>query len=58
MQRGAFDLEMILPLLAAVVVGGYLGSYMGSFRFSPRVVQKTMGVVIVVAIGFLIRKFL
>lgn len=58
MQRGAFDMEMILPLLAAVVVGGYLGSYMGSFRFSPRVVQKIMGMVIVVAIGFLIKRLL
>lgn len=58
MQRGAFDVGMILPLLAAVVVGGYLGSYMGSFRFSPRVVQKVMGIVIVVAIVFLIKRLL
>ncbi|MBT3351079.1 MAG: sulfite exporter TauE/SafE family protein [Nitrospinaceae bacterium] len=58
MQRGAFDMEMILPLLAAVAVGGYLGSYMGSFRYSPRVVQKVMGIVVVVAIGFLIKRIL
>ena len=58
MQRGAFDMEMVLPLLVAVVGGGWLGSYMGSFSYSPRVVQKIMGIVIVVAMGFLIKRFL
>lgn len=55
-QRGAFDMEWILPLVAAVAAGGFLGSYMGSFRFPPWTVQKLMGVVIIIAIVFLVRR--
>jgi uncharacterized membrane protein YfcA len=57
-QRGAFDVGFILPLLAVVIVGGYLGSYMGAFRYSPRTVQKLMGAVIIIAIGFLLKRVL
>ncbi len=58
MQRGAFSMELILPLVAAVVAGGFLGSYMGSFRFSPRTIQKLMGIVLIAAIVFLLRRLL
>jgi|TARA_B100000315_G_scaffold139430_1_gene128474 hypothetical protein len=56
MQRGAFSMELVLPLVAAVVVGGFLGSYMGSFRFAPLTIQKLMGIVIIVAMVFLLRR--
>ncbi len=57
-QRGAFDTEILLPLMAAVLVGGYVGSHFGSHRFSPRTVQKTLGVVIIIAIGYLLKNLL
>lgn len=57
-QRGAFDAGILLPLMGAVLVGGYVGSHFGSHKFSPRTVQKTLGVVIIIAIGYLLRNLL
>lgn len=55
-QYNSIDLSQYVPLILAVVAGGALGSFMGSTRFSPKTMQKILGVVIVVAIGFLIPK--
>ncbi len=49
-QRGAVDFETILPMVLAVLAGGYIGSYFGSFKFKPVIIQRTLGVVIVIAI--------
>lgn len=57
-QRGPFSGMFILPLLGAVVIGGFIGSYMGAHRFKPRTVQKILGVVILLAILYLLRKLL
>jgi uncharacterized membrane protein YfcA len=55
-QYNAIDLTNYIPLIMAVLAGGTLGSFMGSFKFSPKVMEKFLGAVIIVAIIFLIRK--
>ncbi len=56
LQFNSIDLTSHIPLIAAVIVGGTLGSFMGSFKFSPKVMEKTLGAIILVAILFLIKK--
>ena len=58
LQYNAIDLTNYIPLLVAVVIGGLLGSWLGSFKFSPRVLEQVLGVIIVVAIVALSRKVL
>jgi len=55
-QRGAFSGEVILPMVGAVVIGGIVGAHVGSQRFKPRTVQRTLGIVILLAIFYLFRK--
>ncbi len=50
------SLSVLLPLLIAVAAGGYAGSFLGANRFSPRAMQRLLGVIILVAILFLGRK--
>ena len=57
-QYNAIDLKQYIPIIAAVLVGGAVGSAMGSTRLSPRVMEKILGLVILVAIIFLVRKVL
>ena len=54
-QHGIDGLE-IMPLLVAVLLGGLGGSYAGSARFSHRTMDKILGVIVLVAIVFLIRR--
>jgi hypothetical protein len=56
LQRQIPDLRMMAPLLAAVLVGGFVGSHLGSARFSAKTVRRALGVVILVAIGLLIHR--
>jgi hypothetical protein len=55
---GYFDLQFILPLAIAVLIGGFVGSYMGAIKFNPKTIQKIMGGVIIIAILFLIKGLL
>ena len=55
-QHNPIDLTDYIPLIAAVLAGGALGSFMGSFKFSPRVMEKMLGAIILIAIVFLSRK--
>jgi len=55
-QYNSIDLTNYIPLIAAVLAGGTLGSFMGSFKFSPRVMEKMLGAVLIVAIILLSRK--
>ncbi len=55
-QYNSIGLTNYIPLIVAVLAGGTLGSFMGSFKFSPRAMQKILGVIIIVAILFLIKK--
>jgi len=57
-QNNSLDFDFILPLIIAVIVGGYAGSYLGSFRFQARTIQKIMGTVIICTILFLFKGIL
>jgi hypothetical protein len=57
-QEGTFDLDFILSLSSAVIVGGFAGSYFGSSKYEAKTIQKMMGAVIIIAIIFLLRKIL
>lgn len=50
LQYHSIEMTDYIPLIVAVWIGGALGSFMGSYKFSPKVMEKTLGVVVVVAI--------
>ena len=54
-QRGAVSLELMLPLLLAVLAGGFLGSRLGAVRFNPLTIQKILGLVVILALLLLSR---
>ncbi len=56
LQHHSIDLTGYVPLLIAVLAGGYLGSLLGAGRFPPKLMEKILGVIILVAILFLLRK--
>ena len=56
LQYNSIDLTNYVPLIISVIAGGALGSYMGSFKFSPKIMDKMLGLVVLVAIIFLIKK--
>lgn len=58
LQHNAVDMTNLIPLIIAVLVGGAAGSFMGSFKFSPIIMEKTLGGILVVSIFFLTRKLL
>ena len=58
LQYNSIDLTQYIPLIIAVLIGGTLGSYMGSFKYSPKIMEKMLGGVILVAIFLLIKKLL
>ncbi len=58
LQYNSIDLLNYAPLIAAVIVGGFLGSYLGSFKFSPKLMEKILGIIILIAIAFLIKKII
>ena len=58
LQYNSIDLTNYIPLIIAVIAGGALGSYMGSSRFSPKVMEKILGLVIIAAIIFLTQKIM
>ena len=47
------DLREYVPLIVAVIIGSALGSYLGASRYSPRVIEKILGLIILVAIVLL-----
>jgi uncharacterized protein len=55
-QHLDLDLASLMPLAAAVMLGGMAGSLLGANRFEPRTMQKILGGILVVAIFFLGRK--
>jgi uncharacterized protein len=54
-QIGTFDLGFILPLGIATLIGGFFGSYLGAVKFGPKVIQKLMGIVVLIAILVLLK---
>ena len=55
LQSGTYDIKSIIPLVFAVLLGGFVGSYFGSVRFESIFIQKIMVTVIILAIIFLIQ---
>lgn len=49
-QQGHAEAATVLPLVAAVAVGGWLGSSLGALRFAPRTIQRTLGLVVAAAV--------
>ncbi len=48
-------MEMV-PLLICVGIGGYAGSFLGANHFSAKVMQRLLGLIIIVALMFLLPK--
>lgn len=55
-QYNAIDMTQYLPIIVAVFIGGAAGSFLGSEKYSPKTMEKILGLVIIVAILFLARK--
>ncbi|NIR14627.1 MAG: sulfite exporter TauE/SafE family protein [Desulfobacterales bacterium] len=55
-QYNPIDLTSHIPLISAVLIGSALGSFMGSFKYSPKTMQRILGIVIIIAISLLTRK--
>ncbi|MEW6673870.1 MAG: sulfite exporter TauE/SafE family protein [Thermodesulfobacteriota bacterium] len=58
LQYNTIDLKAYIPLIVAVIAGGTLGSSMGAVTFSPRTMEKILGIVIIIAIVFLAKKII
>lgn len=58
LQYNSINIMEYLPLILAVLAGGFVGSFMGSFKFSPKTMEKTLGSVIIIAIIFLSKKLI
>lgn len=54
-QRGTFDAAIVLPLVGAVVVGGFVGSWKGAGLLKPKTIHRTLGVIVILAIIYLVR---
>lgn len=57
-QYNSIEITSYFPLIVAVIAGGFTGSLMGSFKFSPKIMEKILGSVILIAIFFLAKKTL
>ncbi len=58
LQSGVYNIKFIIPLVFAVLLGGFVGSYFGSVRFESIFIQKIIGALIILAIIFLIQRIL
>jgi uncharacterized membrane protein YfcA len=55
-QYNAIDLREYIPLIVAVIIGGTAGSFLGSTKLQPKTMQKILGVIVLVAVVFLVKK--
>ncbi|MCK4950491.1 MAG: sulfite exporter TauE/SafE family protein [Gammaproteobacteria bacterium] len=58
LEYNPIDLTQHIPLIVSVIIGGTAGSLLGSTKLSPKVMEKILGIIILVAIVFLIRKII
>ena len=58
LQYNSIDLTNYIPLIIAVVAGGFAGSFLGSFKLSPKLMDKILGAVVLVAIALLAKKIM
>ncbi len=56
LQYHSIEFSNYVPLIIAVLIGGFAGSWLGSSRLPPKVMQKVLGLIVLVAIGFLVKK--
>ena len=56
LQYNAIDLSQYIPLIIAVVLGGSLGSHMGATRYSAKMMENILGVIIIAALLVLSKK--
>jgi uncharacterized membrane protein YfcA len=57
-QHNPVDLQPYLPLIFAVLIGGLAGSFFGSSRFSAKLMEKILGLIILVATVLLLKRLL
>ncbi len=55
-QYNPVDFTPYVPLFLSVLIGSMLGSRMGATWLKPRTMEKILGVIVIVAIFFLLRK--
>lgn len=55
-QRYMPDLVDLLPLVGAVLIGGFVGSYLSSSRLDHTVVQRVLGVILILAVILLVMR--
>ena len=58
LQYNSIDLSDYMSLILAVVIGAALGSYLGSFKYNAKNIEKVLGIIVLVAIVFLLKKIL
>ena len=58
LQYNAIELSEYIPLFIAVIIGGTLGSFVGAAKYPPKVMEKVLGIIILLAIVFLVRKLI
>lgn len=57
-QADLVDYDRALPLIVAVILGGLLGSYLGAGKFKTSTMEKILGIVIIMAIFFLLKNLI
>lgn len=55
-QYNFIDIRSFWPVIVAVMAGGWIGSHMGSTWLKPKVMEKLLGIIIIIAIIFLSKK--
>ena len=58
LQYNSVNIAEYLPIIIAVVIGGSIGSYMGAGKLSATMMEKILGLVIVVAALCLLKKLM
>jgi uncharacterized membrane protein YfcA len=58
LQFNTIDVAEYIPLIFAVLAGGFAGSFLGAAKLSPRFMEKILGSVVIVAIIFLVKKIM
>ncbi len=53
LQYNSINISNYLPIIIAVIAGGTIGSFIGASRLSPKLMEKILGVIIIIAIFFL-----
>jgi len=47
--RGVIDLRLVLPLAAAVLVGGTIGAHLGATKLSGKAMRRILALILIVA---------